>query len=145
MNTFPVKITIKVKSFSKKELKQTINQIQALLFLESKKNAKLKQKFFWYKPLISIDKSDYFINYNWLPRKKEKVGVIKSPFIFKKSGETFVRTTHSAILTVNINTKYNINQPKAFFNFLFLKWKNKVKLNSNTNIIFNINKTVMVE
>jgi hypothetical protein len=29
MNTFPVKITIKVKSFSKKELKQTINQIQA--------------------------------------------------------------------------------------------------------------------
>jgi hypothetical protein len=46
MNTFPVKITIKVKSFSKKELKQTINKIQALLFLESKKNAKLKQKFF---------------------------------------------------------------------------------------------------
>jgi hypothetical protein len=46
MNTFPVKITIKVKSFSKKELKQTINQIQALLFLENKKNRKLKENFF---------------------------------------------------------------------------------------------------
>ena len=145
MNTFPVQITIKVKSFSKKELKQTINQIQALLFLENKKNNKLKEKFFWYKPFISIEKPDSFISVNGLPKKKEKIGVIKSPFIFKKSGETFIRITHSAILTVNVNTKYNITQPKAFFTFLFLKWKSKVKLNSTTNIYFNIKKTVMVE
>lgn len=140
----PIKIKIKIKSFNNKQLKIKVNQIKSLLLKEIKKNNILKEKFNWYKPLFFIDKVNKGID---LPKKKTSVSFNKSPFIFKKSGETFTKIIFNTIVIIEIKQleKLKKNCPKEFLDLLCLKMKYKKKEVTNTEISYKINKTVMVK
>ena len=81
-------------------------------------------------------------SYIHLPKKKKSISLNRSPFIFKKSGETFIKKE------INANIQFTIKNNKlAQTNILiplFKKLKKQVNL-SNLTLLLKIKKTVMVK
>lgn len=134
-------ILIKIKGYNKNQIKTIVEQISATLLLEKKRIEKLQTLFFWYKPTMDINqiKKKSYIH---LPKKKKSISLNRSPFIFKKSGETFIKKE------INANIQFTIKNNKlAQTNILiplFKKLKKQVNL-SNLTLLLKIKKTVMVK
>ena len=135
------KITIKVQGYNKKQVKQITEKLYNNLLVQKKKEVFLKNCYFWYKPVLSFKKVDKK-NIFFLPTKIKRVSMNRSPFIFKKSGETFVKKKINAFL--NFTIKSDLNIKTNIMNLLFKNLKKELML-SNITLSIKIKKTVMVE
>jgi len=98
-------------SVSKRSLTQALYALQSNIELNYKSTQFLKQKF-KYSPLLEVA-STSFKRITRFPIKKTKFSVIKSPFVFKKSGESFVFTYYKASFQFDLNSRYSLGDFKA--------------------------------
>ena len=134
-------ITIKIKGYNKKHIKIIIEKITSNLLLQKKKEAFLKNLYFWYKPILNIEKitkkSQFF-----LPKKIKKVSMNRSPFIFKRSGETFMKK--EIIAFINFNMRSNFSVKTKLIEILFKKLNKELAI-SNIAMSLKVKRTVMVK
>ena len=91
-------------SVSKGSLSKALYALQSSIELSYKCNKFLKL-FFKYSPLLEVASTN-FKHIRRFPIKKTKFSVIKSPFVYKKSGESFIFTYYKASFTINLKSQY---------------------------------------
>jgi|SaaInlStandDraft_1057018.scaffolds.fasta_scaffold26343_3 hypothetical protein len=89
-------------SVSKRSLTQALYALQSSVELNYKSNRFLKKKF-QYSPLIEVTSTE-FKRITRRPIKKTKFSVIKSPFVYKKSGESFIFTYYKAEFNIGLKS-----------------------------------------
>ena len=96
-------------SVSKRSLNKALcalqNSIDLSYQFNNKDNNFLKKKF-KYSPMFEVASTD-FKHIRRFPIKKTKFSVIKSPFVYKKSGESFIFTYYKASFTINVKSRYS--------------------------------------
>jgi hypothetical protein len=110
-------------SVSKQSLNQAVYALQSSMVFSYKYQKFLKKKF-PYSPLLELN-SLSFKQIRRFPIKKKHFSVIKSPFVYKKSGESFVFTYYKASFTLNLTTRYVLRdfQVRGVFSFLLKNQK----------------------
>lgn len=97
-------------SVSKYSLTQALYALQSSVELNYKYTQFLKRKF-GYCPLVEVS-SARFRQIKRFPIKRSRVSVIKSPFVYKKSGESFIFSYYKGGFTINLSSKSPLNTYK---------------------------------
>jgi len=113
-------------SVSKRSLSQAIYALQSSVELSYKSKNFLKKKF-QYLPLLEVV-SINFKHITRLPIKKTKFSVIKSPFVYKKSGESFIFTYYKASFKLDLNSNYSLGSFKIKSLLAFLLKNQRVPI-----------------
>lgn len=102
-------------SVSKQSLANALGIIQESLRIHHLRSRRLKRRF-KYTPVVEIRSCAI----KRTPTKRAHFSVIRSPFVFKKSGETFISTSFRAAITISVRSALRLSMfsPRGILRFL---------------------------